>query len=120
MRDQIIEEIKRLAEENGGRSPGQELFENRTGIRRHDWEGKIWVRWSEALIEAGFSPNEFGKKLDRIAVFEAFAIFIRELQRVPVRPEFELRRRKDPSFPSYKSVMAQFDSKVHLIEELRN
>ena len=120
MREQIIEEIKRLAEENGGRVPGQELFENRTGIRRHEWEGKIWVRWSNALIEAGFAPNEFGKKIDRSAAFEAFAIFIRELQRVPVKPEFELRRRKDPSFPSYRSVVEQYESKAHFILALRN
>ena len=120
MRDRIIEEIKRLAIENDGKVPGQELFENRTGIRRHEWEGKYWTRWSDALIEAGFSPNEFGKKLDKAAVFEAFAKFIRELQRVPVRPEFEMRRRKDPSFPSYKSFVAQFESKAHMIAALRN
>jgi Meiotically up-regulated gene 113 len=119
VRDQVIEEIKRLAAENGGKAPGQELFENRTGIKRHEWEGKYWTRWSEALIEAGLSPNEFGRKLDRSAVFEAFAGLIRELQRVPAKPEFVMRRRKDPSFPSYVSVLAQFESKAHMVSALK-
>jgi hypothetical protein len=65
VREQIIEEIKRLAAENDGKAPGKELFANRTGIRKHEWLGKYWTRWSDALIDAGFSPNEFIKKLDK-------------------------------------------------------
>jgi hypothetical protein len=120
MREQITEEIRRLAVENGGRPPGQELFENRTGIKRHEWEGKVWTRWSEGLIESGLAPNEFGRKLDRTEAFTAFANLIRELQRVPTRPEFEMRRRNDPTFPSYKSVVAQFESKAHMVAALRS
>lgn len=119
MREQIIDEIKRLAADNRGKAPGQEMFERRTGIKRHLWLGKYWTRWSDVLIDAGFSPNEFGRKMDRSATFQAFAGLIRELRRIPVSAEFEIRRRSNPDFPSYKSAVAQFEGKDHLIAEIR-
>ena len=119
MRDQIIEEIKRLAAENNGKAPGMELFASRTGIRKHEWLGKYWTHWGDALIDAGFLPNEFTKKLDKFAAFEPIANFIKELQRVPTTAEFEMRRHKDPNFPNIRSILVQFEGKAHMIAELR-
>jgi len=56
-KSQIIEEIQRCAEVNGGAPPGRARFETMTGIRQTDWIGRYWVRWSDAVIEAGFPPN---------------------------------------------------------------
>src|SRR5882724_11062677 len=55
----ILEEIKRLASANDGKPPAMTRFERETGIRRKDWNPTLWVRWGEALQEAGFSPNRF-------------------------------------------------------------
>jgi len=42
MKQQILSEIQRLATLNGGRAPGQKLFERETGIAPHHWMGKHW------------------------------------------------------------------------------
>jgi hypothetical protein len=56
MREKILEEIRRLAEANDGQPPGSNTVENATGIQRHDWRGKYWAKWSDAITEAGFKP----------------------------------------------------------------
>ena len=53
----ILDEIKRTARENGGVPLGKERFFQETGIRYEDWFGKYWVRWGDAVQEAGFAPN---------------------------------------------------------------
>jgi hypothetical protein len=54
-KDRILAEIRRTASENGGRPLGRLRFFAETGIRESDWRGIHWVRWSEAVAEAGFA-----------------------------------------------------------------
>ena len=63
-RQHILEEIKRTAAENNGVPLGKARFSSETGIRSTDWEGKLWARWSEAVLEAGLKPNEFNAAFD--------------------------------------------------------
>lgn len=53
----ILAEIKRTAEANGGVPLGLEKFFQKTGIKRSDWSGIHWVRWGDAIQEAGFTAN---------------------------------------------------------------
>lgn len=53
----ILQEIKRTTEANGGRPLPKITFEARTGIRRYEWFGVYWARWSDALREAGCLPQ---------------------------------------------------------------
>jgi hypothetical protein len=55
----ILDEIKRTAKANGGLPVGLRKFRSITGIKDNDWLGKYWVRWSEAIEEAGLSANSF-------------------------------------------------------------
>ena len=64
MRGHIVSEIRRLAASTGGRPPGQRLFAKETGISEHQWRGKLWARWGDALVEAGFPPNFWNERLD--------------------------------------------------------
>jgi hypothetical protein len=47
-RDHILEEIRRIAKESG-QAPGQTLFARHTGIAAHQWRGKFWAGWGDAL-----------------------------------------------------------------------
>ena len=57
-KDRILSEIRRTAEDNGGVALGRQKFFEATGIKESDWSGKFWVRWSDAVKEAGVTSQE--------------------------------------------------------------
>jgi hypothetical protein len=56
-KEEILDEIKRIAAANDSIPPGAQRFRSETGISESAWSGKYWARWGDALREAGFSPN---------------------------------------------------------------
>jgi predicted CopG family antitoxin len=54
----ILQEIRRTAKENGDIPLGKQRFLAETGIRESDWIGRFWVKWSDAVREAGFEPQD--------------------------------------------------------------
>jgi hypothetical protein len=97
----IVAEIQRTAAANGGQPLGFGRFKKETGINKHDWYGKHWVRWNDAVVEAGFSPNQLIKPFDDAYVIETLAKFIQALGHFPVEGEIRMRSREDDTFPSY-------------------
>ncbi len=59
----ILREIKRIGEANGN-APGRVVFERETGIRESEWYPHFWLRWNDALAEAGFAPNQLKTRLE--------------------------------------------------------
>lgn len=57
-KEQILAEIRRTAAENGGVALGKLAFAAMTGIADTQWLGKLWARWGDARVEAGFAANE--------------------------------------------------------------
>jgi len=55
---QILSEIKRTTDAHGGTPLSRLAFESETGIKRFDWFGRYWARWSDALREAGCEPHQ--------------------------------------------------------------
>jgi hypothetical protein len=79
----ILAEIKRLAEASG-KPPGVRLFERETGIKGSDWYPDLWLRWGDALQEAGFTRNTMQKALSAEVLMEHYAGLARRLSRLPL------------------------------------
>jgi len=101
----ILNEIKRTAEANGGVPLGTARFLQETGIREADWGGKFWVRWGDALREAGLEPNLFNQAYDTKMIIEKFVSLIRELGKFPVRRELQLNARQTRAFRAQTSLL---------------
>jgi hypothetical protein len=96
----ILDEIARTAEANDGVPLGVAKFFRETGIKVADWHGKYWVRWGDALKEAGLTPNEMnGAYTDEELVTQMISL-VRELGHYPVKGEIRMRCRKDGDFPA--------------------
>jgi hypothetical protein len=76
-RQHILDEIRRTAAANNGAPLGVARFLQETGIKAKGWEGKFWVRWGDALREAGFEPNQFNAAFDRTMLIEKFVCLMR-------------------------------------------
>lgn len=99
----IIDEIKRVAKVNGGESPGILRFKRETGIKKSDWYPDHWLRWGDALREAGFSPNEMDTAWTPESLLEKYIDLIRKLGHFPLEGEVRRQSKKDPAFPSHTS-----------------
>jgi Meiotically up-regulated gene 113 len=108
----ILDEIKRIAAVNGGKPPGRQRFEKETGIR--EWYPHVWLRWGDALAEAGFEANRLAVKMDSGVVLEKYTSLVRELGRVPRCAELRVKAKRDPNFPSH-GVFDKFGSKDALV-----
>lgn len=120
MREKIVADIRKLAEANGGQPPGSRAFEAATGITEGRWRGLYWARWSDALKEAGYAPNEWQGKLKSGYVFEKVVEAARHFGRIPTIMELRMYGRDREDFPNEKTIHQHFGSKAKLLENLRS
>jgi hypothetical protein len=113
----ILHEIRRTAAENGGTPLGWRKFFSETGIRETDWLGKYWPRWSEALREAGFAPNQLTSAYEDAELIERYVAVIRKLGRLPASADLRMETRSDPTFPSDKTF-TRLGSKAELVSKV--
>ncbi len=113
----ILAEIKRTAQDNVGIPLGWKRFFSETGIRYHDWFGKYWSRWGDAVREAGFEPNKLTEAYGDELLIERYVGLVRDLGRIPVKGELRLKKRDDPSFPNEKAF-ERFGSKGQLLAKV--
>jgi Meiotically up-regulated gene 113 len=118
MREQILKEIRKLAAENGGQTPGVRLFEHETGIREGAWRGVYWVRWSEAVKEAGFEPNAKQGRYEESFLLKKLAEACRHFGKFPTGMELRMYQKKDAEFPSVKSITRHFISLTNVPDRL--
>lgn len=114
-KEHILQEIKRTAEANGGVALGWRKFAKETGIREGDWLGKHWARWSDALREAGCTPNAMTSAYDKSFLFQKFIELARERKKLPVKGDFLYKTRRDPTFPHSKTF-EKFGPKAELVK----
>jgi hypothetical protein len=114
-RQHIISEIRRTAID--GRPLGSQAFLTATGVREHDWRGKYWARWGDALIEAGYAPNEWIARHEDSHIFQSIIELTRKLKSFPTYSEIGIERRQNKSFPSAKAIQSH-SNKAELISKL--
>lgn len=112
-REHILNEIRRLAAEQGGMPLGKVRFEVASGIRESEWMGRYWARWNDAVLDAGFEPNTWqGKTLDDEALIGVLADVVRGMGRFPTTPDLRLWRKSHPQVPNDKVFSARFGTKA--------
>lgn len=99
-RDEIIAAIQQATADDGGKPVGYRRFEKLTGITRGTWYGVYWASWGDALIEAGFEPNQASQATDKDALLPQIAEMARKLGKLPTEADLSIARRSDPTSPS--------------------
>lgn len=111
-KEDILAEIKRTAQENGGKPLGIARFEQVTGIRPYDW-GKHWARFGDAQKEAGYEPNKLIGSFTDEHLLDKAAELTQELQRFPTDKDMRLKRHNDIEFPN-PNVYKRFGNRKQL------
>jgi hypothetical protein len=119
LREEILDEIRRLAEAAGGKAPGKVTFAKETGISEGQWSGRFWARWSDAVREAGLQPNTLQQPHASDDLLAAIAVLVRTLGRIPTSAEMKLERRKTSSFPNFATIENRFGRRSDLVAALR-
>lgn len=119
MKEHIIQEIRRIAAANGGQAPGKSAFQSLTGIGESKWSGVYWSKWGDALVEAGFAPNEWGKRYDTSELTKKFAELTLAMGHIPTVRELKLMRRTDMSIPSPGIIAEHFGGVEGIADALR-
>lgn len=117
MKEHIIKEIQRLAAQLG-RVPGQEIFSKETGIADHQWRGKYWSKWGEALADAGQVQNNWNEKLNSKAILDAMMEVCRHFKAFPTVAEYKLYRQSNSNIPHYETIRTQFGTRAEVIAAL--
>ncbi len=94
------------------------MFARETHIAEHQWKGRFWARWSDALTEAGLGPNAWNQRLDTDDVLLNFVKAVRQHGKIPTEAEFELCRRTDSTLPSWNTIRGHFGNRTGLIAAL--
>lgn len=101
-REQILAEIRRTAEENGGRPLGRLQFSRATGLSEYV-VNQFWPNYSSAVSDAGLVPNEFNTaRASEPELLDLLAVEVRRLGRLPTNAELIMRRRNDQTFPNQR------------------
>lgn len=116
-KEHIIHEIRRVTEKNG-HPPGQQVFENATGIRKPEWYGVYFARWGDALREAGYEPNKKKEKLSPELVLRKYAEAVRHFGRVPTLIEIRMYTRNRQDFPGHSTFTNHFGNTKGLVAAL--
>jgi hypothetical protein len=116
-RDDILREIRRIATDDGGVAPGQGRFIAETGLTETDWRGRYWARWSDAIREAGLTPNEGNVAFSEEHLLANLAQLTKELGRFPVQAEIRMKARRDNEFPSH-NTFSRFGGKNAMARRL--
>ena len=107
-KEEILTEIRKFVEANGGDIPGERTFVSATRIKQSAWKGKYWVRWTDAVREAGYDPNEMMKRIPDEDILGKLADFVIKLGHFPVRDEINIHARTVPGLPIWGTIKKRY------------
>jgi hypothetical protein len=116
-KEEILAEIKRTTESNGGKPLGMAKFEKEIGIKRYDWQ-KHWAKFSDAITEAGFTPNSLQGAYSDKFLIEKFIELMRKLNKFPTASEIRLEACSNDKFPYKSTYENRYGSKQHLASKI--
>lgn len=116
----IILEIKRTAIADNGVALGKAKFLQETGIKESDWHGKFWVKWSDAILEAGLISSIFNQPIDENFLLQKISDLIREIGCFPTKGHLKLKSQNDNNFPDNKVFYNRFGNKSGLANAVRD
>jgi hypothetical protein len=96
---QILDAIRRMAATNGSKAPESQRFESEMGLGKADWYPKYWLRWGDAIREAGCAPNSLSTSFGEEFLIQKYVDLTRELGRFPIEGDLIVKRRGDRMFP---------------------
>ncbi len=94
-----IDEIRRLSKIEG-RPIGREACVQKTGWKNSWWQ-LYWNKWSDAQIEAGFTPNKMNAPYPEEFILESLAKLSVKLGHFPTKIEIKREARENQGFPSH-------------------
>ncbi len=106
----IIEAIRSMANENGGKAPGSQRFQVATGLRKSDWYPNLWLRWTDAIREAGCQANSLSSSYESEFLILKYIELIREVGRFPIEGDLIIKHKTDKNFPD-RGSFAKLGSK---------
>lgn len=118
-KQEILKEIKRIAGLSNGKVPGVQKFSTLTGIRQSEWYPHLWLRWGDAVKEAGLKENKLNESYSEEHLIKKYIELIRELNRFPIAGDLRVKARADSSFPSH-TAFSRIGSKSERAERILN
>ena len=117
-REFILSEIRRLAASAPDGRLGRGRFTKATGITMNECS-RHWATWSEAVADAGVTPNTLTQPLDRDELLRQLAEVTRALGRVPTYNHLRVEWNKREGFPAPQTFQVRFGTKANLVTSLR-
>jgi hypothetical protein len=115
-KQEIVDEIKRTANENGGKPLGIDSFKKETGIGGYEWQ-RYWARFSDAQRDAGVSPNRVNSAFAEEFLIDQVIGVVRKLKKLPTYVELRLEKIHDPKFP-YRAITKRLRPKEKLARKV--
>ncbi len=116
-REAIIREIQSLAKRDG-KPPGRRRFEAVTGVAMHDWYGRYWARWGDALRDAGLEANDYQEAIPEDELLAIYLRVVIDLKHVPSDGELRLYGRQIDGFPGHSTFRNRLGHKQVLLRKL--
>lgn len=116
-KEEILSRLKAIADSTG-ETPGYRYFESCTGIKESDWIGIYWSKWSDAVVEAGLTPNTKKAQISEDALLASFANASLELGRLPTAPDMKMLSRQNPDFPGQRTFYRRFKNRESMLRAL--